>query len=89
MYPDTGICGSWPSGHKADTWFTCQFAVGLRHVSRPTFLAANNGLNDVFVFIESVNARKVALARHQEYPAHAVVAQLLNQNLAAISRTRE
>lgn len=87
MYPDTGICGSWPSGHKADTRFTRQFAVCLGHVGRTTFLAANNGLNGVLVFIERVNARKVALARHQEYPPHAVVAQLLDKYLAAISRT--
>ncbi|MOA54316.1 hypothetical protein D3C78_1779110 [compost metagenome] len=48
-------------------------------------MAADHGRDGAHMFVERIDARQIALAGHHEQAAHAMVAQLLHQDLAPIA----
>ena len=89
VHADAGVGGAGAAGDEADAGLAGEFAVRLGHVGGAAFLAADHGLDGVLVFIERVDAGQVTFAGHQENAARAVVAQLLDEDLAAVACGRE
>ncbi len=83
MQSDAGIGGARPAGHKTDAGLAGQLAVGLRHVGRAAFLAADDVADRVALGVERVERGEVALARNAEDRVGAVNAQLVDQDLRA------
>ena len=74
-----GIGGAGPAGDEADAGPAGRLADRLRHHRRAALLPAH-GDGEIAV-VKRVERRKIALARHAEHVAHAVNAQLIDQNL--------
>jgi len=84
MHRDARIGRARAARDKANAGLAGQLAVGLRHVSGAAFLPADDRCDCVLMVVERVDARQIALARHQEHALRALDAQLFDQNLAAI-----
>ena len=78
------IGGAWPARDEADAGPAGRLADRLRHHRGAALLPAH-GDGDVAV-VEGVEHGEIALARHAEYVAHAVDAQLIDQNLGGGAR---
>ena len=74
-----GIGGARPAGDETDAGPAGDLADRLRHHGGAALLAADRD-GEVGV-VEGVEHRQIALARHAEDVAHAVDAQLIDQNL--------
>ena len=83
MHSDAGIGGAGTARHEADAGLAGQLAVGLGHVGRAAFLAADDVADGVALRVERVERREIALAGHAEDGVGAVDAQLVDQNLRA------
>ena len=74
-----GIGRARPAGDKADARAPGHFADCLGHHGGAALLPAD-GDGEIAV-VERIEHREVTLTRHAEYVAHAVNAQLIDQNL--------
>ena len=71
------------AGDEADAGLAGELAVGLRHVGRAAFLAADDVADRVALGVKRVERREIALAGHAEDRVGAVDAQLVDQDLRA------
>ncbi|CFM02052.1 Uncharacterised protein [Bordetella pertussis] len=85
MHADAGVGGAGAAGDEADPRLAGQLAIGLGHVGRAAFLAADNGVDGAAMLVQGVDAGQVALAGNHEHAPRAVHAQLLHQDLAAVA----
>ena len=83
MQSDAGIGGTRTARDEGDAGLAGELAVGLGHVGRPAFLAADDEAHGVALGVERVERRQVAFARHAEDRIGAVNAQLVDQDLSA------
>ncbi len=83
MQSDAGIGRTRTARHEGDPRLAHQLAVGLGHVGRAAFLAADDVADRVALGVERVERREIALARHAEDGVGAVDAQLVDQDLRA------
>lgn len=85
VHADAGVGGARAAGHETDARLAGELAIGFGHIGRAAFLAADDGLDGVLVFIQGIDAGQITLAGDHENAARAVNAQLLHQDLAAVA----
>ncbi|KAG1318757.1 hypothetical protein G6F63_015069 [Rhizopus arrhizus] len=85
VHADAGVGGARAARHEADAGLAGQLAVGLGHIGRATFLAADDRLDGIGVRVQRVDAGQIAFAGDHEHAARAMDAQLLHQDLTAIA----
>ena len=83
MQSDAGIGRARTARDEGDPGLAGQLAVGLGHVGRAAFLAADDVADRVALGVERVERREIALARNAEDRVGAVDAQLVDQDLRA------
>jgi hypothetical protein len=83
MQSDAGIGGTRTTRDESDARLAGELAVGLGHVGRSAFLAADDEAERVALGVERVERRQVAFAGHAKDRVGAVDAQLIDQNLSA------
>ena len=82
--PGGRIGGARSPGHETDPRRAGHLAVGLGHHGGPALLPADDGADGVLA-VQSVQRRQVALPRHAEHRIAALDAQLVDQDLAAVT----
>jgi hypothetical protein len=82
VHTDAGIGSTRPARDEADTRTPSQLAIGLRHESGTTFLAADDEAHLLPRVVHGIDDGEIALARDAECHIHPVDMQCVDQDLA-------